>query len=153
MSEENKLPVPKALKEGTFIFEGVQEGEGAGRRTIEFNPPLTIKYAIYEKTEDIPECIVEDIADEKNLTDSNGIIGYVSYDFGLTMATNVDEKNNLVNGYGGLTKDSDPIEILMYSVIFDLFHAFCHDISDPNYTHYHFALAGWLKDRAVVKNY
>ncbi len=144
MSEEIKPNLPKPLKIGTFIFEGIQEGEGTGRRTIEFSPALVIKYVIYEKV---------DAAPEENFPDASNLIGYVDYDFGLAMATSVDEKNSLINGYGGLTKESEPVEVLMYSVIYDLFHAFCHDVADPNYTHYHWALSGWLKDRAVVKNY
>jgi hypothetical protein len=42
-------------------------------------------------------------------------------------------------------------DILMYSIIYDLFHAFCHDPQDPNYSHYNWALCGWLKNRANVK--
>lgn len=145
MSEEINPNPPKALKEGTFIFEGIQEGEGPERRTIEFSPPLTVKYGIYNKT--------DVITNEENFRDVSNLVGYVNYDFGLAMATSVGESNSLVGGYGGLTKESEPIEILMYSVIYDLFHAFCHDATDPNYTHYHWALAGWLKDRALVKNY
>jgi hypothetical protein len=35
-------------------------------------------------------------------------------------------------------------------VVFDLGHAFCHYEGDPNYTDYHWALKGWLKDRLQV---
>lgn len=145
MSEEISPKVPKALKEGTFVFEGIQEGEGKTRRTIEFKPPLVVKYGIYEKNEISKE--------EQDFQDDSKLVGYTNYDFGLAMATSVDESNSLINGYGGLTKESEPIEVLRYSIIYDLFHAFCHDIKDPNYSHYHWAITGWLKDRVTVKDY
>lgn len=38
-------------------------------------------------------------------------------------------------------------DIVLKTIIFDLFHAFYHPEIDPNYTHYHWALYGNLKDR------
>jgi len=36
---------------------------------------------------------------------------------------------------------------VLMQIKYDLGHAFFHYEGDPNYTHYHWALAGWLKDR------
>jgi hypothetical protein len=38
-------------------------------------------------------------------------------------------------------------------IIFDVGHAFFHYEGDPNYTHYHWALKGWLKDRLEAKEH
>ena len=79
-------------------------------------------------------------------------MGFATYDFGMTMNTPLDlEHNWLVNGYEGLSKDSELDDVLMYSILYDLFHAFCHDTDDPNYSHYNWALVGWLKNRTSVK--
>jgi hypothetical protein len=44
-------------------------------------------------------------------------------------------------------------EKIYREVIFDLGHAFFHYEGDPNYTHYHWALAGWLNHRLITKEY
>ena len=44
-------------------------------------------------------------------------------------------------------------EKIFREVIFDLGHAFFHYEGDPNYEYYHWALAGWLKDRLETKEY
>jgi len=44
-------------------------------------------------------------------------------------------------------------EKIYREIIFDLGHAFFHYEGDPNYTEYHWALAGWLKDRLKTKEY
>jgi hypothetical protein len=44
-------------------------------------------------------------------------------------------------------------EKIYREVIFDLGHAFFHYEGDPNYTHYHWALVGWLKHRLITKEY
>ena len=129
---------------GKFVFEGVMEGgEIEGKRSITFNPPLKVAYTIWEKK--------DPLTGKENYTEDFPMIAFTTYDFGLTMETPIDPEHNwLTNGYNGLTKDSSPEDILMNSLIFDLFHAFCHETQDPNYSHYHFALVGWLKDRATI---
>lgn len=136
--------ITKPSKQGKFIFEGIQEGKGEERKTMIFSPPLVVEFSIYEKNEN---------TNRDNFSETTSRLAYVNYDFGMSMETSVDESNWLINGYEGLSKESDPVDILMYSLIFDLFHSFCHNSQDPNYTHYNFALAGWLKDRVVVHTY
>lgn len=138
----------KSKFSGKFVFEGIMEGgECKGdHRTIIFNPPLVVKYDIWEK--------IDKNTGKLNYPEDFPMIGYSTYDFGVTMETPLDPANNwLTNGYNGLTKDSSPEDILMGSVIFDLFHAFFHETQDPNYSHYHWALVGWLKSRATIKDY
>ena len=50
-----------------------------------------------------------------------------------------------------LVEEGDTDEDIIIKVLtFDLFHAFCHPCEDPNYSHYHWALYGNLKDRVDV---
>lgn len=136
---------PKPLHEGRFIFKGIQEGQGEGRRVIEFNPPLSVLFTIWEK---------KNAEGEDNYPEDVPLMGYATYDFGLEMFTPLDVEHNwLVNGYEGLSKESPPEDILMKTLFYDLFHAFCHIPEDPNYSHYHWALKGWLKERANVKEF
>jgi hypothetical protein len=44
-------------------------------------------------------------------------------------------------------------EKIYREVIFDLGHSFFHYEGDPNYTHYHWTLVGWLKHRIITKEY
>jgi len=130
---------------GRFIFAGIMEGEEGDKRSITFNPPLVVKYDIWEK--------FDKDTGKPNYPEDFPMIGYATYDFGLTMETPLAPEHNwLVNGYQGLTKDSSPEDILMASITFDLFHAFFHETQDPNYSHYHWALVGWLKSRATLKD-
>jgi hypothetical protein len=140
---------PEPIKHGRYIFSGIQEGGGPGsRRMIQFRKPLVIHYEIFQKKDSktAQDCFPDDVP----------MIAIVKYDFGLVMHAAVDEKNNALitgykgKGYEGLTKDSDVEDILMYTIIFDIFHAFCHSTLDSNYTYYHWALKGWLKDNAIL---
>ena len=136
---------PKPLIEGKFIFKGIQEGEGEGRRVIEFTPPLVVEYSIWEK---------KNAEGGDNYPEDTAMMAFATYDFGMEMMTPLDVKNNwLANGYQGLSKDSTPEDILMKTLFYDLFHAFCHIPQDPNYSHYHWALCGWLKERANVQTF
>jgi hypothetical protein len=126
-------------------YSGIQEGEGVGRRVIEFNPPLIVEYSIWEK---------KNAEGGDNYPEDVPIMAYATYDFGMELMTPLDVKNNwLANGYEGLSKDSTPEDILMKTLFYDLFHAFCHIPEDPNYSHYHWALRGWLKERADVQEF
>ena len=141
---ETPIKVSEPLKKGKFVFESIQEGSGEEKRTITFKPKLVIDYAIWEKKD--PK------TGKENYPEDVPIMGFATYDFGMTMNTPLDlEHNWLVNGYEGLSKDSELDDVLMYSILYDLFHAFCHDTDDPNYSHYNWALVGWLKNRASVK--
>ena len=132
------------LKKGRFVFTDIQEGSDDSKRTITFTPPLVVGYTIWEKK--------NAKTGKENYPEDVPIMGFVTYDFGMDMSTPLDlEHNWLVNGYEGLSKESSLEDILMYSVIYDLFHSFCHDKDDPNYGHYNWALYGNLKGRALVK--
>ena len=138
---EQSVNRPKPKFEGKFIFEAIKEGAS----TITFKPPLVVSYTIWEK---------KNAEGKDSYPEDVPMMAYGDFDFGMGMMTPVDlEHNWLVHGYNGLTKDSSPEDVLMQSLIYDLFHAFTHCEMDPNYTHYHWALYGWLKERAVVKEY
>ncbi len=108
--------------QGKFIFEAIKEED----RIIKFNPPLVVEYTIIDD------------------------LGHATFDFGMEMDTQLNASQNyLVNGYGGLTKESSKEDIFMNTIIFDIFHAMFHPSQDPNYSHYYWALAGWLKDRIM----
>jgi len=129
------------IDKGKFIFEGIQEGEGEGRRVIEFNPPLVIDYTIYEKKD-------KDTG-EDNFSEDVKIMGYATLDFGMTLEMALDvEHNHLINSYNGLTENSSITDKFMQTIIYDLMHAFFHIPQDPNYNYHHWALLGWLKERA-----
>lgn len=133
-------------KKGKFIFEGIQEGEGEGKRIIKFNPSLVIEYSIYNKID--KETGVE------NFPDDVDIKGFATFDFGMNIETSLDARHNsLLNGYLGLTPDSELEDIFMKTIMYDLFHAFFHIPQDPNYNHYHWALYGWLKERADAQEF
>lgn len=115
------------IKEGSINFSSICECD----ITLRFDPILVVDYAIYKKTD--------------------SIIANVLFDFGMSLDINVDSNHNfLTTGYNGLTKKSTPYQILKKTIQFDLFHAFTHYQTDPNYTRYHWALMGWLKDRTKV---
>ena len=138
--------IPKPIIEGKFVFQDIQESHGDSRIVISFNPPLIVEYTIWEKQNKITgkDSYPEDVP----------VMGFATYDFGMEMNTPLDVEHNwLARGYGGLTPESSLEDILMYSLIYDLFHAFCHCEQDPNYSHYNWALRGWLKERATVKDY
>jgi hypothetical protein len=137
------------IKHGRFVFSGIQEGAGPGsRRVIQFRKPVVINYEIFQKKDAKTgeDCFPEDVP----------MVAFVKYDFGLVMQTTLDEKNNALvkgyngKGYEGLSKDSELEDILMYTIIFDIFHAFCHATLSPNYTYYHWALKGWLRENAIL---
>lgn len=66
---------------------------------------------------------------------------YFTWDFGMDGIVHL--KNWILEG-----KQIEGIkERILADVIFDIGHAFFHYEGDPNYTPYHWALAGWLKDR------
>ena len=124
--------------DGTFVFSEIKEGESI----IEFNPPLKVKYTIFDKKN--PD-------DTENYSEDTPIMGYCTFDFGMNTTVPLDPLHNiLVNGYNGLTKDSSPEDILMHSLIYDLFHSFCHPSDDPNYIPYNWAIFGNLSNRTKV---
>ena len=148
-NENGELYDDSVIKEpserrGKFIFQGIQESEGEEKKTIIFNPPLIIDYTILDK--------IDKKTGKENYTEDSPIMGFVTYDFGMEVIVSLDVEHNwLVNGYGGLTKESPLEDILMKSIFFDLFHSFCHPTEDPNYSHYHWALKGWLDERVTVR--
>jgi hypothetical protein len=94
-------------------------------RWIAFEPALVIEYTI-------------DI--EKKLAD-------FTYDFGMSDRVNLDPAKNFC------CKTNDLQFSLEKSIEFDLFHAFMHTSDDPNYSHTHWALFAYLKDRVTCKDH
>ena len=72
---------------------------------------------------------------------------YIEFDFGMEHSIPLLIQDNFI-----LRDMQDAIdeEKMAFSVIFDLFHAFHHPNLDPNYTVYHWALYGNLKDRVII---
>jgi hypothetical protein len=69
---------------------------------------------------------------------------YFTWDFGMEGTVQLDNfilKGKAVKGIK--TK-------ILSDIIFDIGHAFFHYEGDPNYTHYHWALAGWLNPRVTA---
>lgn len=138
--------MPKPLAEGILQFDVVMEGPADGdHRTITFKPPLKVDYTVWPEDEDVAK------KDGIEVDPKKPTLAYFTFDFGMTSRVYLTpEKNMFVHGYEGLSKESTPEEILIKTLTFDLFHAFCHCDMDPNYTPYHWAILGWLKDRAKV---
>ena len=136
----------KPKHSGKFVFDGIMEGGEGDKRSIKFNPPLIVAYTIWDR--------IDKDTGLQNFEADVPMMGIATFiDFELTMETPLDPEHNwLTNGYNGLTKDSSPEDILMGSIIFDLFHSFFHEKQDPNYSHYHHALYAYLKDRAIIKD-
>jgi len=125
-----------------LILKGIQESGNI----INFNPPLVIDYTIYEK--------IDKETGKENYTEERPIMAFATFDFGMEIRVALDSNHNcLINGYGGLTEESSLDDKLMYSIFFDLFHAFFHTPQDPNYSYYHWALYGNLKDRVNLTEF
>jgi hypothetical protein len=90
-------------------------------RWISFNPPLRVEYFV---------------------DDNKDVL--VVYDFGMTDTFSIKPDKNIHIG-----KTTDPAFGIEKTVEFDLFHAFMHTSDDPNYTHLHWALFAFLKDRVT----
>jgi hypothetical protein len=140
-AETTPNPNLKPTIKGKFIFDSILEhgavenGMDKLQRVIKFNPPLVINYEIYDNyNKDIQTAAV------------------AVFDFGLTINVLLDFKTNwlIQKGYEGLTKESSPEDVLMYTLIFDLFHTFCHSVTALNYTYFHWALLGFLQNRATI---
>ncbi len=130
---------------GTFVFSVAEEGEGESLRRIFFNPPLRINFNICEK--------IDTETGKENFSQDVKLMAFTTFDFGMDVEYPLDVEHNwLANGYEGLTTESHPIDVLMKTIFFDLFHSFFHPIQDPNYSHYNWALQGWLQERATVES-
>lgn len=70
---------------------------------------------------------------------------YFTWDFGMDGTVGLNSFN--IKHLKGLKKK------IISDIIFDIGHAFFHYEGDPNYTHYHWALYAWLKDRVETKDY
>ena len=75
-------------------------------------------------------------------------VAHIEFDFGLQTQIHLLPQNNFILSH--MHKDATDEERMAYDVTFDLFHAFHHTNVDPNYTHYHWALYGNLKDRVEI---
>ncbi len=136
--------MPKPFSKGIFVFQEIQEGSGGSKRSIKFNPFLIVDYDIWEKT--------DKETGQENYPDDLPMLAFAEFDFGMEMQTAVDVEHNwLMNGYEGLAKDSSPDDVLLKTLTYDLFHALCHDKQDLNYSYFHWALSGWIKNRAKVQ--
>jgi hypothetical protein len=71
-------------------------------------------------------------------------LGYVYFTWDFGMDAVVSLRTYISKHRKGLKKK------VFREIIFDVGHAFCHCSEDPNYTEYHWALRGWLKDRLEV---
>jgi hypothetical protein len=77
--------------------------------------------------------------------DRKAKVVYFQWDFGMDGTVGLNSFN--IKHLKGLKK------IILADIIFDIGHAFFHHKGDPNYTHYHWALYAWLKDRVETREY
>jgi hypothetical protein len=111
----------KIENDSTITFSPfISEGEDC----IFFIKPLLVEYFV-------------DVEDgKKNAT--------VTFDFGMEQTIPLDSDRNMILKDNEDKSDGEKVAI---DISFDLFHAFFHCSEDPNYSHYHWALYGNLKDR------
>jgi hypothetical protein len=76
-------------------------------------------------------------------------VAHITFDFGMGTEIHLLPQNNFILTHAEAEGLSDE-EKMAFDVIFDLFHAFHHTNVDPNYSHYHWALYGNLKDRIEI---
>lgn len=101
-----------------------------GYRTIKFKKPLVIK------------------CHSINSTDNGHKTAFYRFDFGMEGQTPLDKEHNFILMHSDNLSNEEKIA---FDVEFDLFHAFFHTAEDPNYTYYHWALYGNLKDRVETE--
>ena len=77
-------------------------------------------------------------------TDLGYKAAHIEYDFGMENTIPLTKKHNFIL-YDH--EDKTDFEKIVIDISFDLFHAFFHTSDDPNYSTYHWALYGNLKDR------
>ena len=123
------------MKESVFIEEGnfqLTDCDEGGIWKLVFDPPVEVNYTAYFEGEET--------------------IAYAQFDFGMDYSFRVDKGGNnlLICGYNGLNDQSSISEIVKSTVLFDVLHAFTHCEFDPNYQPFHWAITGWLQDRAEV---
>ncbi len=99
-----------------------------GYKWIKFKNPLKIQFDL--------------VPLERNGCD----IVFFNYDFGMDGEVTLDRKHNFVLNTKGCDTMTNEEKVVLI-IIFDLFHAFFHPSQDPNYSYYHWALFGNLKDR------
>lgn len=79
-----------------------------------------------------------------NSTDNGHRTAFFNFDWGMDGQTPLEKEHNFILMHSDNLSDEEKIA---FDVIFDLFHAFFHPSEDPNYSYYHWALYGMLKDR------
>ena len=77
--------------------------------------------------------------------DRKAKVVYFTWDFGMDGTVGLNNFN--IKHLKGLKNK------ILADIIFDVGHAFFHYKGDPNYTHYHWALYAWLKDRVETKEF
>jgi hypothetical protein len=87
----------------------------------------------------------EPISVEVYFIDRKTKTAHFRWDFGMEGSVSLD--NFILQGRGikGIKNK------ILSDVIFDIGHAFFHYEGDPNYTDYHWALAGWLAPRILAE--
>ena len=130
----------KFFCEGQITFDKLDEGE---YRQLTFNPPVVVKWSMYG-TFDY----------ENPLREYNEYVKtvFVDYDFGLSDKFKPYSSIKCGWAYAGITEQTPIEEIVKAFVEYDLCHAFFHYEGDPNYSHLHWALRGWLENRATIKD-
>ena len=73
---------------------------------------------------------------------------HITFDFGMSYECSMEMENNfLLKGYDGINENASLEKRVQATVLFDVMHAMNHCNFDPNYTPFHWAIRGWLKDR------
>ena len=76
-------------------------------------------------------------------------IAHISFDSGMSCELEIDPLKDFL--FGMYDTNEIIIRKIKEMISFDLFHAFFHCTEDPNFTYYHWALYGLLKDRVECK--
>jgi hypothetical protein len=75
--------------------------------------------------------------------DEEDRVAHYTYDFGMDDEVSVNPKSN----FYASSAVTDPVEIVLNTIKYDIEHALFHTDIDPNFSHTHWALRAILEDR------
>ena len=119
---------PNLLEEGELTFTEFDEG---GIDWFTVKEPIKVQWQVWKDTEE-----------------NDTRYAHIIFDFGMSYKISVETNRNfLLTKLNGIDENSSFEEKIKTIVMFDVMHALTHCDMDPNYTHFHWAIKGWLWDR------